>query len=86
MQKILHMKTNVYTVGEFKSRFSQALECVERGETVAITYGRKHRPVALLVAPSKAHRSKRQLGKFAKKLKVEFAADWKISGEEFLKG
>ena len=42
-----------YTVGEFKARFSEALHAVEQGDTVAITYGRAKRTVAMLTPPPK---------------------------------
>ena len=43
-----------YTVGEFKARFSEALHAVEQGDTVAITYGRAKRTVAMLTPPTVA--------------------------------
>lgn len=45
------MKSLQLPVGDFKSRFSEALEIVARGGTVGVTYGRSKKPVALLVPP-----------------------------------
>ena len=39
----------IMTVGEFKARFSEALDAVRDGETIIVFYGRKHRKVAARV-------------------------------------
>jgi antitoxin (DNA-binding transcriptional repressor) of toxin-antitoxin stability system len=81
------VKTIECKVGEFKSRFSEMVKRVERGESVAVTYGRKRNPVAMLVSPASiVPAQKRQLGKFADRLEVEFPEDWKMTEEEFLNG
>jgi antitoxin (DNA-binding transcriptional repressor) of toxin-antitoxin stability system len=50
------MKT--LTVGEFKSRFSEALEAVRAGETIVVSYGRDHRKVAALVRILRSSRNR----------------------------
>ena len=55
------------TVGDFKSRFSEALEIVAQGGTVRVTYGRARKPVAIL-APPPAAAGRRKLGLFAGKM------------------
>ena len=41
------MKT--MTVGEFKSRFSEALDAVRDDKTIVVSYGRNHRKIAAIV-------------------------------------
>lgn len=79
------MKTTELTVGEFKSRFSEALGWVSEGGTVSVTYGRSRRPVALLVPPP-APQKKRKLGMLAGKVKIQIARDFSLTDEEFLGG
>ncbi|MEM1221533.1 MAG: prevent-host-death protein [Verrucomicrobiota bacterium] len=73
-----------YTVGEFKARFSEVLQAVEEGETVAITYGRAKRTVAMLTPPPKPKVKARKLGRYAQKFSAQIADDWKIDDEGFL--
>lgn len=77
------MKTTELTVGEFKSRFSEALRWVAQGDAVSVTYGRSHRPVALLVPPP-AEQKKRKLGMLAGKVKIRIGRDFSLTDEEFL--
>ncbi|MGC6424176.1 MAG: type II toxin-antitoxin system Phd/YefM family antitoxin [Lentimonas sp.] len=73
-----------YTVGEFKARFSEALQAVEEGDTVAITYGRAKRTVALLTPPPKPETQARKLGRFAGKFTATISDDWKLDDKSFL--
>ena len=78
------MKT--MTVGEFKSRFSEALAAVREGETVVVSFGRNHRKVAALVPyPEMKAAKKRPLGLLKAKVRVKFAADFAIDDDQFLK-
>ena len=36
------------SVGEFKSRFSEALNAVRNGESITVTFGRKKKAVAIV--------------------------------------
>ena len=36
------------SVGEFKSRFSEALDAVRKGESITVTFGRKKKAVAIV--------------------------------------
>ncbi len=76
------MNTVEMTVGEFKTRFSDALASVAQGDTITVTYGRNKRPVAVLAPPPAAPR--RKLGLLAGKATVKLAPDWKLTEEEFL--
>jgi antitoxin (DNA-binding transcriptional repressor) of toxin-antitoxin stability system len=73
-----------YTVGEFKSHFSEILEYIRAGEQIAIAFGRKKEVVAILGPPSEMQRKQRPLGLLAGKAQVKFEADFKITEEEFL--
>ncbi len=77
------MKT--MTVGEFKTRFSEALEAVREGETIVVSYGRNHQKVAALVPYSDLkQRAKRPLGLLKGKAAVKFGEDFAIDDEAVL--
>ncbi len=71
-------------VGDFKSRFSEALAIVANGGSVCVTLGRTHKPVVVLAPPQS--RGKRKLALFADKMKVQMSKDWEISEADILKG
>lgn len=74
------------TVGEFKSKFSQALEKVKQGQSIGISYGKNKKKVAALVPYNKAAQShKIKLGLLADKGQLKIKSDFKITDEEFLK-
>ena len=70
-------------VGDFKARFSEALDVVSRGGKVCVTYGRSRKPVAVLSPPSPSA-AKRKLGILAGKVEFHISEDWSLSEEEFL--
>jgi antitoxin (DNA-binding transcriptional repressor) of toxin-antitoxin stability system len=75
------MKT--MTVGEFKSRFSEALDAVRAGETIVVSYGRQHRKVTAMVPYSEVKATrKRPLGLLKSKARVRFARDFAIDDEQ----
>jgi antitoxin (DNA-binding transcriptional repressor) of toxin-antitoxin stability system len=70
------------SVGDFKARFSEALEMVENGEEIEILYGKSKEPVARLVPPIRKN-YKPLLG--CLKGKITFDEDnWKMTTEELL--
>jgi antitoxin (DNA-binding transcriptional repressor) of toxin-antitoxin stability system len=78
------MKT--MTVGEFKSRFSEALDAVRDGETIVVSYGRNHRKVAAMVPYSELKpRQHRPLGLLKSTVRVKFDQNFALTDEEFLK-
>lgn len=74
----------VFSVGDFKTHFSDILDLVRLGEEVAITFGRKKEIVARLVPHSPAPNEERPLGLLAGKASVQFADDFKMTEEAFL--
>ncbi len=78
------MKT--MTVGEFKSRFSEALDAVRDGETIVVSCGRNHRKVAALVPYAELKPSKeRPLGLLKSKARVKFGRDFALTDADLLK-
>lgn len=77
------MKT--MTVGEFKARFSEALDAVVEGETIIVSYGRNHQKVAAMVPYAQLkHAEKRPLGLLKGKAAVKFAKDFAVDDESLL--
>lgn len=73
-------------VGELKRHFSRVLDDVRRGESVAIHYGRRKAPVAMIVPYSQCRqRRNRPLGLLAGKARCVFHGDWTITDEELLR-
>jgi antitoxin (DNA-binding transcriptional repressor) of toxin-antitoxin stability system len=77
------MKT--FPVGELKAQFSEVLEMVQNGESFGILYGKKKKPIAMIV-PYQEHDKKkeRKLGLLEGKATVTFAEDFSMSEEELL--
>ena len=72
-------------VGELKANFSEVLEEVQNGESIQIVYGKKKKPVAMIVPIKKQKKAaKRKLGLLEGKVRFEFADDFKITEEEFV--
>ena len=79
------MKTK--SVGELKAHFSEVLENVKNGESIAISYGRKKKKVAVII-PYDSYKSsskKRKIGICEKKATYRIHEDFKLSDEQFLK-
>jgi len=74
---------NTYTVGDFKTHFSEVIERVRAGEEIIISYGKKKENVAVLI-PYAAYKTKRiRLGLLQdKSLRVH--DDFKMTEEELL--
>jgi len=73
------------TVGQFKAKFSQVLEQVLSGKTIAITYGKSKKKVAALIPYNKLEKKQPiKLGLLEGKATVKFAEDFKMTDEEFL--
>ena len=77
------MKT--MTVGEFKARFSAALDAVRAGETIVVSFGRNHRKVAAMVPYSELEAAKkRPLGLLKATSRIRIKNDFALNDDEFL--
>lgn len=73
------------SVGELKTRFSEILEQVVKGEEIIISYGKKHTKVAVLVPYSRFQdKGKRKLGLFKNRGKIVIHKDFKMTDEDLL--
>lgn len=73
------------TVGEVKAHFSKALELVQQGEDIVISFGKKKEKIAVLVPFSHYERKpERRLGLLAGTASFSIKDDFKISDDEFL--
>ena len=75
------MKT--MTVGQFKAEFSSVLASVSKGQRVAVAFGRKHKPVAMMI-PFDQPPEPRRLGLLDGKARCVWKGDGKITEEDFL--
>ena len=72
-------------VGEIKAQFSEVLEKVRQGESIGILYGKKKRPVAMIVPYVETEKKpERRIGLLDGKTQIRFADDFKITEEELL--
>lgn len=77
------MKT--LAIGELKAQFSEILEKVKNGESFGILYGKKKKPIAMIVPfQEKEKKKERKLGILDGKVTITFADDFKMTEEEFL--
>lgn len=76
----------VVPVAEFKARLSDLLDLVRSGETVVVSFGRNHVPVAALVPIDQVQpHPSRRLGVLAGQAAVRFAEDFAMDDEAFLR-
>lgn len=72
-------------IGELKAQFSEVLEKVKLGESFGILYGRKKRPIAMIVPYIEQYiKKERKIGLLEGKVTITFSTDFQISEEEFL--
>lgn len=72
-------------VGELKAQFSEVLEKVKLGESYGILYGKKKKPIAMIVPYQEEMKQKeRKIGLLDGKVKIEISEDFKITEEELL--
>jgi len=75
----------VISVGEFKTRFSEILEQVKKGQEVVISFGKQRKKVAVLVPYSRFKgRPERKLGLLKGRASYRIHEDFKLSDEEIL--
>jgi antitoxin (DNA-binding transcriptional repressor) of toxin-antitoxin stability system len=76
------MKT--MTVAEFKARFSEVLDAVRQGESIAVTYGRSKRTIAVFQPPPKGKKKARPVGLLDRKVSFKVGRDFEIDDSELL--
>jgi antitoxin (DNA-binding transcriptional repressor) of toxin-antitoxin stability system len=76
------MKT--MTVAEFKAGFSEALDAVRKGESIAVTYGRSKRIVAIFQPPQKTKKRPRPVGLLEGKVSFEIRSGFEMDDSELL--
>ncbi len=73
------------SVGELKSRFSEVLERVKKGEEIIISFGKKHKRVAVLLPYDHyTQKQKRKLGLLMDRGKCVIHKDFKLTDEDML--
>ena len=70
------------TVGNFKASFSQILDQIREGESVAIAYGRRKQAVAVMVPYQKYMQAKRKLGVLQQYGPIEIGEEFKMTDQE----
>lgn len=72
-------------VGELKANFSEILTQVQHGERVGILYGKKKKPIAMIVPyAEESATGKRTIGLLEGKARVRFKDDFEMTTEELL--
>jgi len=72
-------------VGELKAQFSEVLEKVKSGESFGILYGKKKKPIAMIVPyKDSLEKKERKIGLLEGKINIQFSDDFKMSEEELL--
>jgi antitoxin (DNA-binding transcriptional repressor) of toxin-antitoxin stability system len=72
-------------VGELKAHFSEILDSVQHGESIGILYGKKKKPIAMIVPyVEDKPEGKRKLGILEGKAKAVFKDDFAMTAEELL--
>ena len=72
------------TVAEFKARFSEVLDAVRQGESIAVTYGRSKRTIAVFQPPAKGKKKARPVGLLDGKVSFKVGGDFEIDDSELL--
>ncbi len=74
----------ILQVGEFKSRFSEVIENIRKGEEVTISFGKKKEKIAVLIPYSKyMKKANRKIGLLENKASFTLSSDFKVSDETF---
>lgn len=74
------------TVAELKAHFSNALDIVQKGEDVVISFGKKKEKIAVLVPFSRyQYKPQRRMGLLAGKATFALREDFAMTDEELLK-
>jgi len=75
----------IISVGEFKTRFSEILEQVKKGQEIVISFGKQRKKVAVLIPYSRFKgKPERKLGLLKGRASYRIHDDFKLSDEEVL--
>ena len=80
--KAYHLSMTTLPIGELKTRFSEVLQEVRKGEEVVISFGKKKEKIAVIIPYRVYKGKKRKLGLLEGGMKI--SKDFKITDEEFL--
>ena len=69
-------------VGEIKANFSEILEEVKFGKKIGILYGRKKKPVAMIVPYNEGKKTQRNIGILDGKVTINFKDNYEMTAEE----
>ncbi len=73
------------SVGELKARFSEVLERIRDGEEIIVSYGKKHKKVAVLLPYERYSPGRiRKLGVLKRRARCVIHKDFKVTDEEIL--
>ena len=76
---------NLLPVGEFKAKFSEVLQKVQKGTSFGITYGKGKKKVAVVIPYKKyMNKNKFKLGLLVGKASFKLHNDFKMTDQEFL--
>lgn len=71
------------SVGELKAQFSEVLERVRSGESVGILYGKKKKPVAMIVPyQGQLTKKERKIGILDGRVNIRISEDFGLTEEE----
>lgn len=78
------MKT--LSVGEFKTRFSEVIAWIERGEIIEVTYGKSKKNIGYFSSKKEPDlpRSKRKMGILEDKIQYKMK-NWAITDEDIIR-
>jgi hypothetical protein len=78
------MKT--LSVGDFKAHFSDVIKLIQKGEIIAVTFGKSKKVIGYFGAnPGKQEKKKRRkLGILQDKIEYQFNEGWYMSDEELI--
>jgi antitoxin (DNA-binding transcriptional repressor) of toxin-antitoxin stability system len=72
-------------VGELKAQFSEVLEKVKHGESFGIIYGRKKKPIAMIVPyDDNKNKKERNIGILDGKITIKISNKFKMTEKELL--
>jgi prevent-host-death family protein len=76
---------DVISVGELKTRFSEILNQVKKGQEIVISFGKQRKKVAVLIPYSQfKRRPQRKLGLLKGRASYRIRDNFKLSDEEIL--